>query len=321
MKAGEWSLSTPVAFLIFKRPDTTEKVFREIRRARPQKLLVVADGPRADRPGEDEKCAEARAVVEQVDWDCEVLTNYSDTNLGCKRRVSSGLDWVFEEVEEAIILEDDCVPHPSFFRYCEELLEKYRDDTRVMSISGDNFQFGRTLTDDSYYFSRYVHVWGWATWRRAWKLNDVQMRLWPKVRDEGWLGDILRDTGAVKYWTGIFQSFYEGRIDTWDYAWLFSCWLQSGLCILPNVNLVSNVGFGSEGTHTLDEDPLSDLPANEMPFPLRHPAFMVRDTVADDFTQTRVLQQGLHARASRKAWKTLERFQDGFTGKVRRTRS
>ena len=159
VKKNEWQLTTPVVFIIFNRPDTTAKVFEAIRQAKPPKLLVIADGARIDKPGEAEKCAAARAIINQVDWQCEVLTNYSNVNLGCRKRVSSGLDWVFEQVEEAIVLEDDCLPHPSFFQYCQELLEKYRDDERIMMISGDNFQFGNETTEYSYYFSRYGHCW------------------------------------------------------------------------------------------------------------------------------------------------------------------
>lgn len=162
-KMYDFQLKTPVAFLIFNRPDTTRRVFAEIAKARPPKLLVVADGPRADHPDDVEKCAAVRAIIDGIDWDCKVLTNYSDINLGCKRRVSSGLDWVFDTVEEAIILEDDCLPHPAFFRFCEEMLNKYRDDKRIAMISGDNFQFGRKRTEYSYYFSRYPHIWGWAS--------------------------------------------------------------------------------------------------------------------------------------------------------------
>src|SRR5665648_587346 len=165
---SNFQLKTPVAFIIFNRPETTRRVFAEIAKARPTKLLVIADGPRATHPDDAEKCAVVRAIIDGVDWDCEVLKNYSDVNLGCKRRVSSGLDWVFDTVEEAIILEDDCLPHPTFFRFCEEMLAKYRDDKRIAMISGDNFQFGKKRTEYSYYFSRYTHIWGWASWRRAW---------------------------------------------------------------------------------------------------------------------------------------------------------
>jgi FkbM family methyltransferase len=279
-----WQLQTPVVFLIFRRPETTAQVFAEIARARPPKLLVVADGPRADRPGEAEKCAAARAIIEQVDWPCEVLTNYADSNMGCARRVSSGLDWAFSLVEEAIILEDDCLPHPTFFRYCEELLERYRDDERIMVVSGDNFQQGRWRTEDSYYFSRYPHCWGWASWRRAWQHYDHEMRLWPTVRDNGWLHDILQYEPAVAYWAGIFQKTYEGGVDSWAYRWTLNCWLQSGLTALPKVNLVSNIGCGQDETHTRGSHPNALLPAQALRFPLQHPQVVVRSKRADEFT-------------------------------------
>ncbi len=282
---SEWELKTPVCFIIFNRPDVTEQVFQKIRQAKPPKLLVVADGARTDKLGEAEKCAAARAIINQVDWECEVLTNYSDVNLGCRKRVSSGLYWVFSQVEEAIILEDDCLPHPSFFRFCEELLEKYRHNSRIMLISGQNLQFGQKRRNYSYYFSRYNHCWGWATWKRAWQYYDDTMALWPQVRDENWIFDILQDEQAFRYWSATFQGMYEG-FDTWDYPWLFACWLNQGLTILPNINLVSNIGFGKEGTHATDSNSiLSNIPVEEIQFPLKHPPFIIRDTLADNFTE------------------------------------
>jgi len=277
-----WQLTTPVVFLIFRRPDTTARVFAEIARARPPKLLVVADGPRADRPGEAEKCAAARAIIEQVDWPCEVLTNYAETNMGCGRRVASGLDWAFSLVEEAIILEDDCLPHPTFFRYCEELLERYRDDERVMVVSGDKSQEGQMRHTHSYYFSRYNHLWGWASWRRAWEHYDHEMHLWPIIRDSGWLYDVLQDAQAGHYWQTAFQQVYDGHIDSWGYRWTLTCWLQSGLTILPSVNLVTNIGFGPEATHTTSL--ANERPTQPMQFPLQHPPFVIRDTQADERT-------------------------------------
>jgi hypothetical protein len=166
---SDFKLTTPVAFFIFNRPDTTEQVFSEIVRVKPHKLLVIADGPRSERQGEAEKCSQARSIIDRVNWDCEILTNFSEINLGCKVRVSSGIDWVFEHVEEAIILEDDCLPDPTFFRYCQVMLDHYRNDQRIGMISGDNFQNGIKRNMDSYYFSRYVHIWGWATWRNRWQ--------------------------------------------------------------------------------------------------------------------------------------------------------
>ncbi|MBW4472824.1 MAG: glycosyltransferase family 2 protein [Stenomitos rutilans HA7619-LM2] len=280
------TLVTPVAFFIFNRPQLTQRVFDAIRQAKPARLLVVADGPRRDRSGEAELCAQTRAVIQQVDWPCQVLTNFSDTNLGCKRRVSSGLDWVFDTVEEAIILEDDCLPHPTFFPFCETLLEHYRNDTRVMVISGNNFQFGHQRTSDSYYFSRYNHIWGWATWRRAWRYYDVEMTLWSVIKQGHWLHDLLGEDRAVRYWTDSFEAVANDRLDTWDFQWTFACWIQHGLSILPNINLVSNIGFHPEATHTKDANSrVSNLPSEAIKLPLKHPQFIIRDTFADQSTQ------------------------------------
>ncbi len=277
----DFQLKTPVAFLVFNRPDTTQRVFEEIRRARPQKLLVVADGPRTGRPGEADSCKAVRSIIDTVDWPCEVLKNYSDVNLGCKMRVSSGLKWVFDTVEEAIVLEDDCLPHPTFFRFCEELLNRYRDDERIMMISGDNFQFGRKRTPYSYYFSRYTHIWGWASWKRAWRHYDVNMALWPLVREGEWLSDVLDDQRSTRNWTKMFEKVFRGDINTWDYQWTFTCWFQSGFAILPNVNLVSNIGFHASATHTTSDSPYGSMNTEPMSFPLDHPPFIIRDAVAD----------------------------------------
>lgn len=284
----DFKLTTPVVFIIFKRPDTTRRVFEAIRQVKPPKLLVVADGHRADRPGEAEKCAAVRAIIDQVDWDCEVLTNYSDVNMGCKRRVSSGLDWVFEKVEEAIILEDDCLPHPTFFRFCQDLLEKYRDDERVMTISGDNLLFGRKRTNYSYHFSRYHHCWGWATWRRAWIHYDREIRLWPEIKNGDWLKDIFGRSAVVRYRAKLLQRVYESKIDTWDYQWAFSCWIQNGLSIIPSVNLVSNLGFGPEGTHTKNMSRVFNMDVEAMDFPLKYPPFVIRDAKSDDFIERNI---------------------------------
>ncbi|MDB9447419.1 FkbM family methyltransferase [Anabaena sp. CS-542/02] len=289
MKTAEyddnWGLNTPVALLIFNRPETTGKVFAAIREAKPPKLLVVADGPRRDKPGEGEKCEEARAIINQVDWECEVLTNYSEVNLGCRERVSSGLDWVFEQVETAIILEDDCLPHPTFFRYCEELLEKYHDDERIMVISGNNFQ-GDRCREDSYYFSRYGHCWGWASWRRAWRKYDHGMALWPGLRDSGWLFEVLENDQAAGWWSKAFQSVYDGVLNTWDVIWQYSLWLNGGLSILPHVNLVTNIGFGESATHTtMVDSPLANMAVEAMGFPLQHPVAVKRNSEADNFTE------------------------------------
>ncbi len=270
-----------VAFLIFKRPDTTAKVFEAIRQAQPQKLLVIADGPRQDRPDEAEKCAATQAIIERVDWECEVLTNYSEVNLGCAKRVSSGLDWVFELVEDAVIIEDDCVPHPSFFHFCEELLQRYRDDQRIMSIAGSNFQFGRSVTDYSYYHSLYHDCWGWATWKRAWKYFDFEMKLWPKLKETSFLQDHLLDANVAQYWQQKFDLTYELKKDSWFYRWLYSCWVQNGIALVPDINSVSNIGFSAGATHTVEDARYANLAIAEIPFPLKHPPFMFLNREAD----------------------------------------
>ena len=272
-------LTTPVVFLIFRRPDLTAKVFEEIRRVQPPKLLVVADGPRNEE--EAKLCEEARGVIETVDWGCEVYKNYSDINLGCRQRVSSGLDWAFKQVEEAIILEDDCLPSQSFFSFCEVLLDHYRDDTRIWVISGNNFQYGKKYGDGSYYFSRYNHVWGWATWKRAWSKYDKNLMTWPKFCKSGLLHSILENHKEVKFWKNILDSYMTNQIDSWDYIWTYTCWSNSGLTIIPNENLVSNIGFGSKSTHTQDSNSIfANMPVKEI-LDIAHPTFVIRDHKAD----------------------------------------
>jgi hypothetical protein len=279
-------LKTPVAFVVFNRPETARRVFEEIRKARPPVLLLVADGPRPGHPGDAEQCAETRAITERIDWDCDIRKNYSEINLGCGKRVSSGLDWIFSEVEEAIILEDDCLPHPTFFRFCEELLGKYGDDDRIGHIGGANFQFGRKRTLYTYYFSRYDHVWGWASWRRAWQGYDPNLALWPKFKKEKWLRDFLDTPSLVGYWASIFERVYQRRIDTWDYQWMFHCWTQNRLAIIPNANLITNIGFGDDATHTVGKDKYYGLETGPVIFPLFHPPSVSRDSLADRYTET-----------------------------------
>ena len=277
-------MRTPVAVIIFNRPEVTERVFAEIARARPKQLLVIADGPRPEHTGEAEKCAATRAIIERVDWDCEVSKNYSDVNLGVGRRPATGLHWIFEQVEESIILEDDCLPHPTFFRYCDELLEKYRDDERVMHISGGNLHFSDKQSPFSYFFSCYCWSWGWASWRRAFQYYDPDIKLWPTLRDTPWLSDILGDPSVVEFWKRKFDLSYTTGLEHtgWDWQWLFACWAHRGLSILPRTNLISNIGFGEDATHTKRIDhQRANVPTLEMGFPLTHPPCMVRDTEAD----------------------------------------
>lgn len=288
---NDWIFSTPVVFFIFNRPDTTRQVFEAIRRARPSKLLVVADGPREQREGEVKKCAAVRAIVEHVDWECEVLRNYSDSNLGCKKRIASGLNWAFEQVEQAIILEDDCLPHPTFFRFCDELLEKYRENDKVMHISGDNFQFGKKHGNASYYFSRYAHIWGWATWRRAWRNFDVNIEQWCSAKNKNVFLEEFEVLAEKRFWETAWNRVCAGEVDAWGYQWAFTGIARKGLSIMPNVNLVSNIGFGEDSTHTTMKSRVANIPTTEMRFPLIHPQECVHNIEADESTSRLFFQK------------------------------
>jgi hypothetical protein len=296
-------LTTPVALAIFNRLDTTERVFAAIREARPTQLLVIADGPRADRPGEAEACRATRAIVERVDWKCEVATNFSDVNLGCGPRVVSGLDWVFSQVEEAIILEDDCVPAPSFFPFCQTLLERYRDDPRVMAISGDNFNGGQRRSPYSYYFSKYPYVWGWATWRRAWRHFDHGIPRWPEFRRSAKFAASCQDHGERRYWARRFDQVYGGSRDIWDYHWVHAMWLAGGLNVVPETNLVTNIGVGTGTNVALEDDAVMNLPVRDL-WDIQHPPEVHVNEAADRYVY-RFLYRGRMRRV-------LAHFRRGF---------
>jgi hypothetical protein len=300
--------TTPIALIIFNRPESTRQVFNAIRAARPQQLFVIADAPRPDRPDDIPKCAATRAITEEVDWDCQVFKNYADRNLGCGLRPASGLDWVFQQVESAIILEDDCLPDPTFFPYCTELLARYQENDRMMHISGNNFQFGQQRGNDSYFYSRYTHHWGWATWRRAWQHFDYDIVKWQDLRSTDWLETLLDTPAAIAYWQQIFDEVYHAdKLHIWDYQWTFACWQNQGLCILPQVDLVSNIGFNAEGTHTVRQNQFANLPLGTMKFPLRHPPAIIRDRPADLFIQASKFNLDLLSRLKRKLyWHRLQ---------------
>ncbi len=273
---------TPIAFIAFNRPDHTRMSFSRIREQRPRQLFLIADGPRAGHPTDAERCAEVRRIIEAVDWPCDVRRDYSSTNLGSKSRVSSGLDWVFSQRDRAIVLEDDCVPHPDFFTFCEALLDRYADDSRVAVITGGNYQQGNRRGDASYYFSRYNHVWGWATWRRAWDLYDGDMSFWPEFKESGEWERLFPDPLERRYWTRVFDR--AGQIDAWGYPWTASVWHHGGLTATPNVNLVSNIGFGPGAVHTTDaSSPLAAMPVEPLG-PLVFPSDVIRDAEADRYT-------------------------------------
>ncbi len=278
-------LQTPILFLIFNRPDTTKLVFDSIKKVKPTKLYIAADGPRTSKPHEDILCNETRSIINQIDWKCEVKTLFRSENLGCKLAVSSAIDWFFENEEQGIILEDDCLPHLSFYNYCETLLEYYKDDFRVGHIGGDNFQKGIKRGDGSYYFSQYNFIWGWATWRRSWKNYDVEMRDYPSFKSNHGLEKIFRRKIEHQFWYKGFDNMFNGLINSWDFQWAFANWKTNSISILPNVNLVSNIGFGDGATHTKNSGNkyIENLPTVPIERSLIHPKLVEVDIKADEF--------------------------------------
>ena len=273
------ALQTPVALVVFNRPDTTRRVFAAVREARPVKLLLIADGPRLDRPGEAELCDEVRGIVTAVDWPCEVHTNFSGPNLGCHPRVISGYDWVFSLVEEAILLEDDTLPDPTFFRFCQEMLERFRGDSRIAAVTGTNYVQDESSTiRDSYLFCIFGSLWGWATWRERWQEYDRHMEHWADLRETQALSRIFDDARTARWWTEIFDRAKEqGNRAAWDYLWQYTNLFRHRLTIVPNVNLVQNLGFGAQATHTKNENKRLMPAMRQMQFPLRHPAAVIWD--------------------------------------------
>jgi len=275
------SLTTPVLLLIFNRPETTRRVFAEVRRVRPSRLYVAADGPRPTVAGELEQCMAARAAATAVDWPCDIHTLYRDANLGCQAAVNSGLDWFFREEEEGIILEDDCRPSESFFWFCQELLSRYRTQERVMLISGTNYVSDIFSPGNSYCFSRYFSIWGWASWRRVWELYDPELRDWPRRRAEHGLRSFYDQRFMRRHLTKTFDLAYERKVDTWDIQFFYSCLFNDGLAAVPSVNLISNIG--SVGTHSTSDATHVFLPNSEMNTELLvHPDSIHPDTRHDN---------------------------------------
>lgn len=266
-------MRSPVLIIAFARPETTRAVFDAVRSAQPSRLYVAVDGPRPNRPGDVTATAVVRSIFDQIDWPCELKTWFRTDNYGCGRGPAAAIDWFFENEEEGIVLEDDCVPVPSFFPFCDELLERYRNDERVAQICGSSF-VDRPETGASYYFTKYADIWGWATWRRSWILADLEMKDWPAWRNSGGLARLSGSTpGFVQMWTRIFDAMHaQGVIDIWDFQWMYSCWRHDLVSISPRYPLIRNVGFGSDATHHVEADvPSYVREPGEVTFPLTHP--------------------------------------------------
>jgi GT2 family glycosyltransferase len=273
----------PILFVIFNRPETTQKVFESIKLIKPSRLYVAADGPRDGNEQDIENCKRARKIIEQVDWDCKIDRLFREENLGCGKAVSGAINWFFEQVDKGIILEDDCLPDTSFFNFCRTLLNYYENDERIMHIGGTNFQRGNKRGLVSYYFSANVHVWGWATWRRAWKKYDFDVSDVEDFIGNNKIQKYFSDSVIKDYWYTIFRNMRQHKIDTWDYQWLYSVWNNGGLAIIPQINLVSNIGFGSTATHTQGENEWANMVTGSIT-DIRHPVVMGQNKEADLYT-------------------------------------
>lgn len=278
----------PILFLIFNRLESTKKVFNQIKLYQPDYLYISSDGPRNNVEGENAKCEEVRDfILNNIDWDCEVFTLFRDTNLGCGKAVHQGINWFFENVEEGIILEDDCFPDLSFFEFASQMLEKYRDSESVMHVSGVSMLPVQLRQIDAYYFSKYPSIWGWATWKSSWKKYDFSMKT---MNDFGDLNSSFIDFNQYIYWKDRFELMKNNKFDTWDYQWLFSIWLNKGISITPLNNLVINIGFSSEANHTKNINSVASNLTFEN-ISIGEKFYLIQNDGYDDFTFYRLYKE------------------------------
>lgn len=291
------SFDTPILVLIFNREHKTRRLLELLKKIRPKKLFISADGPRAHKVGEAEKCKKTRAIFNEIDWDCEVFQLYREKNLGCKRAVHGGISWFFEQVEQGIILEDDCIPDNSFFQFSQELLDKYAEDESISHISAHNPVEPLDI-ESSYTFTNQVLVWGWASWRRAWKLMDIEMQQLDNYINENKIDTYLKYKPAQEYIIQKWQDVNHGKLDSWAYPWAFSCIASGGLAIIPKTNLINNIGFDEEATNTNHHKPT--IVNHPIPFPLTHPNNKNVDKKLDldIFFQSQKSKRGLILRSS-----------------------
>lgn len=279
-----YSVKSPILFLVFNRPKETQKVFDAIRKSKPKKLYIAADGPRLNDK-DVVLCNKTKDIVKNIDWDCEIETLYRDENLGCKNAVSQAITWFFENEEEGIILEDDCVPNYDFFRFCDDRLEQYRDDNRIGHICGCNFQDNINRGDADYYYSNLTHVWGWASWRRVWADYDVKLTNLEIAQENDFLSKVTDNKKIKNFIYNSLSKTKRGLINTWDYQYFFSNTINGYLSVIPNNNMIINVGFNNDGTHTIDvNSPYANMEVKPLPLKIVHPTIFVANRSADSYS-------------------------------------
>lgn len=266
----------PILFIIFKRKNIALQSFEQIKKVRPMRLYIAGDGARNNTVGEDVMVGETRqAVLDAIDWDCEVKTLFQKKNLGCCMGVYTAINWLFENEEQGIIIEDDCIMRNSFFPFVEQMLERYADDSRIGMIDGANY-LTNIEVPYSYGFSRYKSTNGWATWRRAWKLMDLDMS-WRKTV---FADSIIRNMGYkakdIRYWKYRLKAVDLNDVSAWDWQWYFTLAANNMLGIYPKHSLTTNIGFGAGATHTSEKRmPACYISHKDLEFPLKHPQYIV----------------------------------------------
>ena len=286
------SLCPPVMICGFNRPDCLNQVFDRVREAKPSQLFLVLDAPREGRPDDVEKNNACKEIFKNIDWPCEVVRDYAEKNMGCRKRMASGITNVFKSVDRCIILEDDCVPHLSFFGFCDEMLKRYNGDSRIGSIVGFEEHPYLRKRECSYYFDRFPGCWGWATWRRAWELFDNSQRYWDVISSGEFLETIFRDKKQIKRITRWFDDSCSGKSNSWATQWWLTHIVQNLLAIHPSVNLITNIGY--EGAHNAGKvRGVHDVSSNGISFPLKHPVFVMPDVVDEAIMRSRYAQSSL----------------------------
>jgi len=278
-----FNFSTPILLIAWRRPKETKQVITSLRKIKPKILFISCDGPREGNSSEYKKVKRTHEIIKKnINWDCEIKFQISKVNLGCKIGVTKAINWFFSNVNEGIIIEDDIVAHKDFYKFCQNLLEKYRDDKRIWCISGSNNQDNIIRGSSSYFFSKIPLIWGWATWKDRWEKYDINMSNWPEAKSTKIIENIFFDKLQKQYWEDKWEILYKyGEPDTWDYAWVFTCVINNGLTIIPNKNLIMNIGFNENAYHTKWSRDLSKV--ESIGKVLKHPKFIICDLEAEKY--------------------------------------
>jgi hypothetical protein len=276
-------MKVPVLVLIYNRVDITKKLFNILKMIKPKILYIAADGPKDNNSIDEINCHKTRKIFNSINWKCKILHKYNEKNKGLKKSVLESINWFFQNEKFGIILEDDCIPSLSFFKFCENLLYKYKNNKKIFCISGSNHSFENTNSKYSYYFSKYPHCWGWATWRRAWKKNNPNINYWPNYKKSKNWNNIHNSDLEKKYWERIFNKTYLNYFDSWAYSWTLSVWKNKGCTIIPNKNLIKNIGLGINSTNSLFRKKKEIKSVWEIKDKIMHPASVKIDSKNDDF--------------------------------------